>query len=86
MKWKSTFQLKIYKKGNIVKTYRYGYRKIDMIGKKYLMNHPDNDFKNSMYKMVKTEENGLIEDLIVTGGHSILVDSISESEQERFNA
>ena len=34
-----------------------------------------------MYKMEKTDTNGLIEDLIVTGGHSILVDEISEEER-----
>jgi hypothetical protein len=73
------------RKGDVVKTYHYGYRKIDMIGKNYLMNQPTNNFRQTMYKMVKTPENGLIDDLIVTGGHSILVDSISESEQERFN-
>jgi hypothetical protein len=35
--------------------------------------------------MEKTEENGLLEDLIVTGGHSILVDEFSESEKEKLN-
>jgi hypothetical protein len=74
------------RQGDAVKTYKHGYRKIDMIGKKYLMNHPDNEFRNSMYKMVKTLENGLTDDLIVTGGHSILVDAISDAEQKRFNA
>jgi hypothetical protein len=31
-----------------------------------------------MYKMEKTLENGLIDDLIVTGGHSILVDDLGD--------
>lgn len=73
------------RKGDVVKTYKHGYKPIDMIGKKYLMNHPDNEFRSSMYKMAKTPENGLTDDLIVTGGHSLLVDSISNEEQERFN-
>ena len=34
-----------------------------------------------MYKMEKTETNGLIEDLIVTGGHSILVDDLGEQKE-----
>jgi hypothetical protein len=38
-----------------------------------------------MYKMAKTPTNGLIEDLIVTGGHSILVDAISEEEQKKYD-
>ena len=35
-----------------------------------------------MYKMIKTEANGLIEDLIVTGGHSILVDDLGSFKEE----
>ena len=34
-----------------------------------------------MYKMKKSEENGLIVDLIVTGYHSILVDNLGEYEE-----
>jgi hypothetical protein len=67
--------------GDIVKTYKYGYRKIELIGKNYLINHPDNKFTSSMYKMSKTESNGLIEDLIVTGGHSILVDDLGNQKE-----
>jgi hypothetical protein len=32
--------------------------------------------------MEKTEENNLIEDLIVTGGHSILVDDLGDNKEE----
>jgi hypothetical protein len=32
--------------------------------------------------MEKTEENNLLEDLIVTGGHAILVDELGEYEHE----
>ena len=35
-----------------------------------------------MYKMEKTQKNGLIEDLIVTGGHSIMVDDLGEYKEE----
>ena len=35
--------------------------------------------------MVKTSTNGLLEDLIVTGGHSLLVDEISNEEQKRYD-
>jgi hypothetical protein len=70
------------KSGDLVKTYLHGYRKIDLIGKISFLNH--NDLFNCMYKMEKTEENGLLEDLIITGGHSLMVDSISDEEQERY--
>jgi len=69
------------RKGNLVKTYLHGYRKISCIGKGQMKNNPD-DWQKCMYKMKKTKTNGLIEDLIVTGGHSILVDELTHEEQE----
>ena len=68
------------KKGDIVKSYKHGYRKIDLIGKNYLFNNPDN-FSHCMYKMAKTDTNELTEDLIVTGGHSILVDKLGKNKK-----
>jgi hypothetical protein len=69
------------RKGHMVKSYLHGYRKINNIGKGSFTNRP-NIWHNCMYKMVKTEENSLIEDLIVTGGHSILVDNLGEYEEK----
>jgi len=69
------------KKGDLVKTYLHGYRKIDLIGKNSLSNNPE-QFSACMYKMEKTEENGLLEDLIVTGYHSVLVDELGEYKEE----
>jgi hypothetical protein len=69
------------RKGDLVKSYQHGYRKIDLIGKNPMINNPDK-FNECMYKMAKTEENGLIEDLIVTGGHSILVDDLGVLKEE----
>jgi hypothetical protein len=37
-----------------------------------------------MYKMEKTNNNTLIEDLIVTGGHGIMVDELSNTEIEAY--
>ena len=71
------------KKGDLVKTYLHGYRKVDLTHKGILFNNP-NERRKCMYKMEKTDENRVLEDLIVTGGHSILVDSISESEKEKL--
>ena len=62
-------------KGDLVKTYKHGYKKIDMIGKNRLVNNPSNLYQ-CMYVMKKTDTNGLIEDLVVTGGHAVLVDSL----------
>ena len=69
------------RKGDLVKSYKHGYRKIDLIGKNPMINNP-NRFNECMYKMEKTEDNGLIEDLIVTGGHSILIDDLGICKEE----
>jgi hypothetical protein len=36
-----------------------------------------------MYVLKKTKENGLLDDLIITGGHSILVDKLTIEEQQK---
>jgi hypothetical protein len=69
------------RKGHLVKSFKHGYRKIDLIGKNPMINNPE-IFNACMYKMQKTDQNGLIEDLIVTGGHAILVDDLSEHKEE----
>lgn len=69
------------RKGDFVKTYNHGYRKIDLIGKNRMINNPDT-WHGCMYKMEKTAQNGLLEDLIVTGGHSVLVDDLGEYKQQ----
>lgn len=68
------------RQGDIVKTYLHGYKKIDLIGKAHLRNNVSNKWKNNMFVMHKTPENNLIEDLIMTGGHSILVDELKEED------
>jgi len=68
------------RKGDLVKSYKHGYRKIDLIGKNIMINNPQKCNK-CMYKMEKTDDNGLIDDLIITGGHSILVDNLGEYKQ-----
>jgi len=70
--------------GDLVKTFKHGYRKIiKTINGKFRNN--SNNWNMCMYKMAKTESNGLLEDLIVTGGHSLLLDSISEVEQAKYD-
>ena len=46
-----------------------------------MINNPD-VFTSCMYKMKKTEENGLTEDIIVTGGHCVLVDDLGEFKEK----
>jgi hypothetical protein len=61
------------KQGDLVKTYKHGYRKVDLIASGNMYNNPQSKL-GSMYKMAKTLENGLTEDLILTAQHSIMVD------------
>ena len=69
------------RKGDLVKSYKHGYRKIDLIGKNPMINNP-NIYNECMYKMEKTHDNGLLEDLIITGGHAILVDELGICKEE----
>jgi hypothetical protein len=68
------------RKGDVVKSYKHGYRKIDLICKNIMINNP-NFFECCMYKMKKTNNNGLIDDLIITGWHSILVDDLRDYKE-----
>ena len=61
-----------------VKTYKEGYKKVKYIHSGIVINNP-NIYSSCMYKMKKTKN--MTDDLIVTGGHSILVDKISEEEK-----
>ena len=72
------------RKGDFVKTYLHGYKRIDMIGMDTMINNPDN-WQECMFKMEKTEENGLSEDLIVTGWHSVLVNRLTPEQEDKHN-
>ena len=69
--YKKVGELKV---GDLVKTYKDGYKKIKIIKSfKYKLWNKDNEL-NYLYRM---KENGVI----VTGGHSLLVDKFSEEEE-----
>jgi len=76
--------IELLKIGDFVKTYKHGYRKVSKVITGKLRNNPKK-WNMCMYKMVKTPTNGLMEDLIVTGGHSLLVDEISDTEQAKYD-
>ncbi len=69
------------KKGDLVKSYKHGYRRIEMIGKNKMSNNPEK-FGECMYRMEKTDTNGLTKDLLLTGWHSVLVDSLGDCEEQ----
>ena len=64
--------IKELKPGDLVKTYKSGYKKIKLIGSKPITNNPESR-EYSLYKMESTG-------LILTGAHSILVDNLDLSK------
>jgi hypothetical protein len=68
--------------GDIVKSYKHGNRPILGILNGFFINNPKIN-GHCMFKISKTNDNELTEDLIVTGHHSILVDERSEEEEKR---
>ncbi len=65
--------------GDKVVTYKHGLKAVKMIGNNSMVNDPD-DLLQSMYKLSKDKNPLLNDDLIVLGGHSLLVDKLSTDE------
>jgi len=61
------------RQGIYIKTYKEGYKKVLYVFKLKMLNTIESS-KNKLYKIVKEDNNDLIEDLYITGEHSILVD------------
>lgn len=74
------------KKNDLVKTLNNGYLRVNFIGKSKIDNMGNNErILSRLYKCPKNNYNELIDDLYITGGHSILVDDLSIEEQEKTN-
>jgi hypothetical protein len=71
------------REGDLVKTYRHGYRKISMIGKGKMINDPENIWE-SMYISSRNGDTPF-RDLVITGGHGVLCDNISPKETEALS-
>ena len=62
------------KKGDLIETYQHGLKEICLIGKREIYHSANKErINNQLYKYEK-------EELIITGGHSILVDELKEEE------
>lgn len=70
------------KKGDLVKTTRNGYIAIDSIGKREIDHIASKErIPEQLYKCSKTRYPDLLEDLVLTGCHSILVDDFTDNTQ-----
>ena len=68
--------ISLLKEGDLVQTYKHGAKPIKYIGTtRITLNGPGDDYTLKMYRMKKT--GGMIDDLLVTGRHSMLVDDWS---------
>jgi hypothetical protein len=65
--------------GDLVKTYKHGYRKVIMCSHSSLCEHSQKRF-NKLYTYSREKNADLIEDLHLTGGHSLLLDTLTEEE------
>ena len=72
------------RKGDLIKTINHGFLPIDMIGCREI-NHLaiDQRIKDQLYKCSKEQYPELLEDLILTGCHSILVNEFSSLEERK---
>lgn len=72
------------RRGVLVKTLDKGYLKVTVVGKSILNNPPgSNRVQSKMYKCSKEKYPELTEDLYVTGGHAILVNTLTDQQKEK---
>ena len=73
------------RKGTLVKTLRDDYKPVDMIGYTKIDNKGVRDrIKNQLYVCSQEKYPELLEDLVITGSHSILVDAFQDEEQKEM--
>jgi hypothetical protein len=71
------------RKGTLVKTSRDGFKAVELIGKRTIANSGTSErTEERLYKCSKAVYPELTEDLIVTGCHSILVDTLTDVQRE----
>ena len=71
------------KKGDLVKTYKHGYKKIEIIGKKNILNSKHSKKGDRIYRLSNDNYPELFQDLYLTGYHSILVDNLTREQRNQ---
>ena len=70
--------------GMLVKTYKHGYKKCKFNIKENIRNTEDHSI-NNLYRLSRTNNSELFEDLYITGSHAMLYDNISKKEEDAMN-
>ena len=68
--------------GMLVKTYPTGYKRVMVIQKNFIQNTVDR-VENKIYRLPKSKNKNLFQDLYVTGLHSILVPSLTPEQEQK---
>jgi hypothetical protein len=73
--------IEVLRKGDLVQTFKHGLKTINMIGKKEIWNpvNKKERIKDQLYQCSQSEFPELIESLVITGCHSILVENSVEA-------
>ena len=81
---KGYFPVESLQSGDLIQTYKHGFVPIYKIGKKEIYHPAENSrIKSQLYRCSQNKYPELFEDLIITGCHSLLVDSFESEEQKR---
>ena len=70
------------KNGDMIAIYGGGYKKVTEIGINTMTNNP-NTINRCMYRMMRRDY--MTDDLIVSGEHQVLVDTLTPNEMKRLN-
>jgi hypothetical protein len=70
------------KPGMLVKTYPTGYKRVMVIQKNFIQNTVDR-VENKIYRLSRSKNKNLFQDLYVTGLHSILVPSLTQDQEKK---
>ena len=81
----SYINIKDIKPGFLVKTYNEGYVKVKHIFKQKCFNSEKNTMKK-FFVMDKSKNDLLTKDLIITGGHSVLLDNLTEEQYNKMKS
>ena len=75
------------RKGDLVKTFIHDYKPVHMISKKEIQHFAlEERIKDQLYKLTQENYPEVFEDLVLTGGHSILIDEFKDEEQQKNTA